>query len=906
MTPEHWQKIKPILEAALEINPDKRHLFLESICDDGAMLCEIESLLNFEGRKADRFEQSAYDIVTENGDFEAPKSHIGTQIGRYRVISELGAGGMGTVFLAERADGEFEQKVALKLIKSGLGSDSILRRFVSERQILASLDHPNIAHLIDGGTSDDSLAYFVMEYVEGETIVDFARNRSLILSERLDLFRKVCAGVLYAHQNLVIHRDLKPSNILVNSSGVPKLLDFGIAKLLKADNTNETATQHFAFTPEYASPEQIRGENLTTATDIYSLGVILYELLTGIRPFSFDGKNFGQIIQTSSQTEPLKPSSAVKRRLGTGLGKPEDEPNISRLKIQSSKSLLGDLDNIVLKALKREPERRYSSVEQFSEDIRRYLKGLPVLARQDTWRYRTDKFVRRNSLVVAAVCLAALILISGIVATTIQARRANIEREKAERRFNDVRTLANSFIFEVNEKIGESPIKARELLVTRAVEYLDKLVAEAGDNPDLQAELAAGYEKIGDVQAEYFGSGTGDTAGALGNHRKALTIRQKLSADDPANVKHVLNLASSQLKIADLSVTEGNTPTALENYDYAVATIEAAQHLDPNDQNVKRELARAYAKLGQGILRTGSISRSLQNYQKAAAIMRDLAAGDPTNPKLQHSVSVYESYIGYAKIEMGRVDEALGHFSEALRIDEIIWRADMTNLESRRNLSIAEQWTGFALRHLRRFDEARAHLQTALDIQQQLYENDRSNTGDVNSLADCNLEIGWTISESGDPKASVKYLEKAIALYENVAETDGNNLSALRQISFTRTRLGDAVAKAGNGALAAQFYAKALREIDAIILRDEKNTEFRNDKAICLLRLAEQGSNTVANLEDAIVILEKLTAESPEHRQRQNDLQTAKMLLAKSGAAVAAGQPPGPYALFSSSAILTQ
>ena len=320
MNPERWQQLKIILEKALETAPDARGQYLLEVCgSDAELRRDVEELLVFEESESNLLEKSAFSILTEDSPAKPRKTLIGAQIGRYRIIDELGAGGMGAVYLAERADGSFHQRVALKLIRRAIVSDFILRRFVNERQILASLDHPNIAHLIDGGTTEDDLPYFVMEYVRGENIIEFAKNRNLSLEERLDLFRKVCAAVSFAHQNLVIHRDLKPSNILVTKDGTPKLLDFGIAKLLKTETDNETATQHFVFTPEYASPEQIRGENLTTATDIYSLGVILYELLTDSRPFAFDGKNLAEVIQTVTRAAPARPSEKreeEKRRKG--------------------------------------------------------------------------------------------------------------------------------------------------------------------------------------------------------------------------------------------------------------------------------------------------------------------------------------------------------------------------------------------------------------------------------------------------------------------------------------------------------------------------------------------------------------------------------------------------------------
>lgn len=309
MKPENWQKLKGILEQAVEIAPENRVSYLEKVCaGDANLRREAEAFLEYED-DSDWLEDSAFSIVAENETNK--KSLVGTEIGRYKIVSELGAGGMGAVFLAERADGEFSQKVALKLIKRGMDSDAVLRRFYNERQILASLEHPNIAHLVDGGTTGEGVPYFVMEYVEGATILEYADAQNLDLTERLNLFCEVCAAVQFAHQNLVIHRDLKPSNILITSDGKAKLLDFGIAKLLNSDAQNQTATQMQIFTPEYASPEQTKGAKLTTATDVYSLGVILYELLTGTRPFQTAEKSRFEISEAVITQEPPRPSSIV-------------------------------------------------------------------------------------------------------------------------------------------------------------------------------------------------------------------------------------------------------------------------------------------------------------------------------------------------------------------------------------------------------------------------------------------------------------------------------------------------------------------------------------------------------------------------------------------------------------------
>ena len=316
MDSEKWKEIKAILEKALELSTAAaRSEYLTAACnDDEDLRREVESLLEFDDVQADLLENPAFESV-----FDANKngnSVIGTQIDKYKIIGALGAGGMGAVYLAERADGAFKQKVALKLIKRGMDSDAVLQRFYNERQILASLEHPNIAHLVDGGTTSDGLPFFVMEYVEGETIIEYAKRENLAFEEKLNLFREVCAAVSFAHQNLIVHRDLKPSNILVTKDGKAKLLDFGIAKLFKSETAAETATQIQIFTPEYASPEQVRGEKLTTATDIYSLGAILYELLTGARPYQSAGKNISEIIRAVCETEPVRPSSVISRRVG--------------------------------------------------------------------------------------------------------------------------------------------------------------------------------------------------------------------------------------------------------------------------------------------------------------------------------------------------------------------------------------------------------------------------------------------------------------------------------------------------------------------------------------------------------------------------------------------------------------
>ena len=394
-------------------------------------------------RRGAFLQDAAFDEITKLFKDEDNQLLEGQVIGPYKLIRKIGQGGMGAVYLASRDDDEYKKRVAIKLVKRGMDSEEVLNRFRHERQILASLDHPNIARLLDGGTTEDGLPYFVMEYIEGTPVDTYCDERRLSINERLNLFRKVCSAISYAHQNLVVHRDIKPGNILVTSNGEPKLLDFGIAKLLNpelyAQTILTTALSTRLMTPDYASPEQVRGRKITTATDIYSLGVVLYELLTGHRPYRIKSYTQEEIERIICRETIEKPSTAINRVV---TGKDGAQQTAITPEIVSEtregqpeklrKRLAGDLDNIVLMAMRKEPERRYVSAEQFSEDIRRHLEGLPVIARKDTFAYRASKFIRRNKIGVAA---AAAFLILAVTATALiinQSIRASRERDKAQ------------------------------------------------------------------------------------------------------------------------------------------------------------------------------------------------------------------------------------------------------------------------------------------------------------------------------------------------------------------------------------------------------------------------------------------------------------------------------------------
>jgi eukaryotic-like serine/threonine-protein kinase len=433
--PEKWDQVKELFTLALERDPEERRSFLRQACaGDDALRTEVESLLSsFDGAATFLEDSPAADLLTAQS-----RAIVGKRIGAYRIIREIGHGGMAVVYLGERDDQNYRKQVAIKMVKSGIDSEQILQRFRNERQTLAALDHSNIVKLLDGGSSEDGSPYLVMEYVEGLPIDRYCDFNQLSIDARLRLFCEVCSAVQYAHEKLVIHRDLKPGNILIAKGGVPRLLDFGIAKLLNPEcfqTALVTRTNWRPMTPEYASPEQIRGQGVTIATDIYSLGVLLFELLTGHRPYRSADQSLLEMERLICEGEPEKPSAVVNRTEEKTSSDGDSRVAITPEGVSSQRALLpaelhrrlsGDLDTIVMKALRKEAERRYGSVKELSRDIESYLTGMPVKARNPTIAYRSGKFLRRHQESLAAA-LVVLAVVAGIAAWQVH----RVSRQKA-------------------------------------------------------------------------------------------------------------------------------------------------------------------------------------------------------------------------------------------------------------------------------------------------------------------------------------------------------------------------------------------------------------------------------------------------------------------------------------------
>lgn len=829
------ERIKQIFQDALELPYGERPAFVESAAGaDESLRMEIESLLNAHGDAEGYFEGDQTTAVILEP--QHPDAMIGRIVGSYRLLREIGRGGMGSVYLGARADDEFRRLVAIKLVRLDIGSDFVFRRFRSERQILAGLDHPNIARLLDGGATPEGLPYFVMEYVEGQPIKEYGDSHRLSTIDRLKLFREVCSAVHYAHQNLIVHRDIKPGNILVTPDGKPKLLDFGIAKLLAPSSESGAGSEMTSriMTPEYASPEQVRGEPITTASDVYSLGVLLFELLTGHRPYRTVGTSPLEIIKAVCEQEPEKPSAAVSRvetvnrsAIAENMLTPEAVSKArDTLPEKLQRQLKGDLDNIVLKAMKKEPQRRYASVEQLSEDIRRYLDGLPVIARKDTFSYRAGKFVRRHRWGVAGAVVIALSLIAAAAVTGWQALVAKRERAKAERRFNDVRRLANSFMFDIHDEIRDlaGSTRARQRLVATAKEYLDGLANEAEGDLGLERELAAAYERLGDVQGGRMSANLGESDSAFESYRKALTIREAIVSGGGADPRDIVELSRLELLMGILLRGMGRLPDAEASFRSVTERLEAVVASGRPPEDVRSGLGDAYQKLAE----------------------------------------VQES--------LGLSEVARRSMEKAVEYGEAFCRDHPENLEAQSTLAATYYVDSLGLRKRGDYQEALRRVRQARAIQEALLQKDPLNQRNVRSLLFSLNGESLHLDDLGERREAVQVLHHAVEVAEDMRRRDPQDRWAQAAVTVAYSALGRGLMGIGDNA-AALTPLRTGREIGArVVAEDPANGFVRNELAIidANLGFALLGIGTTTSRRDAchafarsLETLKRLKAEGP-------------------------------------------
>lgn len=820
VTPNQWRRIEELFSKALDLPAGDRAAFLETESQgDEALRQEVESLLASEGQGEILFGGAVQRLSDSLPPEPAEATVEGTRVGPYRLIREIGRGGMGSVYLASRSD-DFQKLVAIKLVKRGMDTDELLERFRNERQILANLEHPNIVRLLDGGASEDGAPYIVMEYVEGLPLMQYCSDRDAGMEERLRLFLQVCEGVQCAHHNLTAHRDLKPANILVTAAGVVKLLDFGIAKLLDTQPMRTAQMGTRLFTPEYASPEQVSGQMVTTSTDVYSLGAVLYELLSGTRPHQFDTLTAAEIERVVCEVDPVAPSVAAKRAT-------------SRMAVDT------ELDNIVLMALRKEPDRRYRSVEQMGDDIRRYLDGRPVIACGDTLGYRAAKFVKRNRAWVAAAAVALLSMVGGTIAVAYQARIASLQAARAERRFAQVRTLANTILFDHYDKIKNlnGATKARESLVKTALAYMDSLAQESADDPGLLMELAAAYERVGDVQGLPGAASLGKRAEAKISYQKCVDLVNRAPAALKQEAKWLARAATCHGKFGGMLEDQADQPIARQMMEKRAEFAEKLVALEPDSEPAQNILYSSYNALGsleanagrltaaldfarkslavaerQAAKKPGAGSRSLlagthatmahlkleqgdltgarEQIEKQIAIREKLSQQHPTHIPYTRDLFLAHWYMGQVlaspfQISLGDVENGTVQCAQSLQYAQQMSHADPENLQGRRDLASAYSCTGSILLH-RNPAAALAEFKKELEITRSIHDSFPKEIRYEYSLASTYQGLGEACRRLKRLAAAKEHLERAFLHHESIARRSKHSLYRQERLVATR------------------------------------------------------------------------------------------------------------------------
>jgi serine/threonine protein kinase/tetratricopeptide (TPR) repeat protein len=896
---DRWQRAKDLFGSALEREPGQRNAFLAEACrGDETLRQEIESLL------------AAHEEAGTTAGAIAADSLSGRRIGPYQLIHRIGQGGMAMVYLATRADDQYRKRVAIKLILPGLHTDELLRRFRNERQTLAALDHPNIVRLLDGGETEDRLPYLVMDYVEGTPITDYCHARRLSTAERLLLFRTVCGAISYAHQRLVIHRDLKPGNLLVTADGTPKLLDFGIAKLLNPEagaTLVVTRTGQRLMTPHYASPEQVRGEPLTNSTDVYSLGVVLYELLTGHRPHRFKAQSPLEIERAICEEEPVKPSTAVTRShehtTADGTSIVATPEAVSRTREGDPKKLSsrlhGDLDAIVMMALRKEPQRRYSSVYEFSEDIRRHLEGLPVKARPSTIIYRGTKFLHRykGATVALFVALVSALVIGGLLYT----RHAHRLTEKDTVVLADFTNSTGDHVFDdtlkqaLSVELEQSPFL--NLLSDRKVSATLKFMGR-GPNDHVSREvareicirngsravLAGSLSTLGNEYVVELEAVACDTGDSLAKAQAEATAKEAiLRALHKAASSLRTKLGESLVSLQKFDVPNEATTSSLEalkNYSMGIAVghekgdapsipfLKRAIELDPG-------FALAYSGLGMSYHNLSEPSLAAENLRKAYELR------DRVSEREKYQISAYYYTIVTGEVEraiqtyeawehtypqnvaprsnLGMVYAALGQWDKAAEQREDALRLDPNNL-------VAYQALAFCYLALDRLSDAQATLERAqrrkLDgplLRQDAYFLAFLN-GDMPKMEQ---QVAWAVGRPGAEDMLLSMQSDTEAYYGRLAqarEFSRRAVESAKRAGFKETaslwQVNAALREAefGNTAVAKQEVTKALelsRDRDVSVVSGltlARSGDPVGAKTIMLALEKNQPSNTVLNV----------------------------------------------------------
>jgi tetratricopeptide (TPR) repeat protein len=849
LTEERWRRLEELFHAARELDQEARQQFLDlKTAGEPELRRELEGMLAHSGTAAGLLAGTVSSVARKAS---GCVDWVGRRVGPYRLAREIGRGGMGVVFEAHRADDEYQKTVALKIAPSWRDWDTLGERLRHERQILASLEHPNIARFLEGGTQD-GVPYFAMEYVEGSPIAEFCRLRRLGLKARIELFRQVCAAVHYAHERLVVHRDLKPANILVTREGVPKLLDFGIAKLLTPAPGDgvETAGMRL-WTPDYTSPEQVRGGSVTTRTDVYLLGLILYELLCGEKAQEADASSPLALDRSVCEVEPPLPSHRAAQRGEAALGR----------------QLRGDLDTIVAMAVRKEPERRYGSAAALSDDLACYLHGRPVQARPGSLGYRVGKLVRRHRAAVAAAALVLLSTTGGILATVHQARRA-------EHRFQEVRKLANSVLFGVDDRIRNlaGATEAREWAVSNAVQYLNELSKDAGNDRELLFELATAYQKVGDVQGYGSAPSLGHTEAALESHRKALEIAQELVARD-SDPRFQRLLARAHQRVATLAHAFRRSDAAIGEYQRALDVAERLYAAEPANADDAELLSSLLLAAGGAQFRLGNVAAGGRLYARAFEVSSLWASQHPTEQSQARRENSRRMLVR-ARLYSGDLENALTIAQDHIDQVERLSAGHADNASLRRDLMNSYVETAYvywypSFLNLGEPDTAATYHQKALAIARELAAHDPGNATAQFDLAITEGDLCDTLSQH-HPAEAIGYCREALGIAEGWPKQFVPD-TILAHLAYSLARLGHPREALDPLKRSLDLSAKLMEGDPSHFNRHQGMVRAQNQMGALLLELGDR-SGALVHRQAALALAESVANEKPDNLVARRDV----------------------------------